>query len=72
MMDNLKLIMGGIAAAILAFGAWLIRKGGRDAEKADQVRRNEVSRQKAEDVERRVDRADDSERQRLRDRWTPK
>lgn len=58
-------IIGGI---LLAIGK--LKQAGRDAERAEQAKRNEEFRRQADEVRNRVDGAGDAELERLRQRWT--
>lgn len=68
-------ILAGLAAAAAAIGGLLLifskfTKAGRDAERAEQAKRNEEFRRQADEVDRRIDAASDDELDRLRDKWT--
>lgn len=57
-----------VGAVLLAIGR--IRQGGRDAERADQDKRNINARRAADEAERMVERAGDGELDELRRKWT--
>lgn len=65
-----KLALAGafVVGIIIAIGA--IRKGGRDAEKADEVVRIDKERKVANEIDQRVDAAPPDELERMRDKWT--
>lgn len=58
-------IVGGI---LLAIGK--LKQAGRDAERADQAKRNDEIRRQADEVDRRIDAASDADIDRLRSKWT--
>lgn len=63
------LAAGAILAAILTFGASQ-RRAGRQQAEADATARTLEAVEKAHEVDRRVDAADDAELKRLRRKWT--
>lgn len=66
-----SMIGGAIKGIFPAIGAWLVgRSSGKAAERAAQTERRIDEIKEARDVENRLSGADDSERRRLRDKWT--
>lgn len=68
-------IWARVVAAAAVVGAVLlaiarIRAGGREAERAEQSKRNEAARRAADEADRMVERAGDGELDELRRKWT--
>ena len=65
-----KVVFVGVFVGLLLLGVLKLIATGRKVERAEQLQRQSDIRRKADEVERTVDRADDAERERLRNRWT--
>jgi hypothetical protein len=57
--------IGAVAGVVL-----MVRKGGADAERVAQGRRESELKRRGDEVDNRVDAAGDAELGRLRDKWT--